>query len=150
MADDILLLNDFILTKMTIEWIPGTEESLPYNLGINYKVFQRKDNNKRFRLNFSLDISPESNNCGYKINTEIIGFFEFPEKFSQNQSEYLIRVNGGTILYGILRGEIANFTGSFPGGKFVLPTVSMREIVKNYEIFLRKEAEKSEPTKELT
>jgi hypothetical protein len=47
--------------------------------------------------------------------------------------QYLIRVNGGTILYGILRGEIAAFTGSFPGGKFNLPTVNMMEIVKDCE-----------------
>jgi hypothetical protein len=45
----------------------------------------------------------------------------------------LVRVNGVSILYGILRGIIANATGMFPNGKFLLPTVMPQDIVKKIE-----------------
>ena len=51
----------------------------------------------------------------------------------EEQMQALIRINGSAILYGILRGEIAVFTGSFPGGKFVLPAVYMQDVVKDVE-----------------
>lgn len=149
MSDDIILLKDFLITKMSIECIFGAEDSPQHKVKINYKVFKHKEKEKSYRLNLILDIIPDTNCSGYKINTEILGFFDFPENFTELKMEYLIRVNGGTILYGILRGEIANYTGSFPGGKFVLPTVSMREIVRDYENMLKIDAEKFENQKKL-
>ncbi len=45
----------------------------------------------------------------------------------------LVRFNGCTILYGILRGQLANITGSFPNRKLLLPTVMMEDVVKDIE-----------------
>jgi len=44
--------------------------------------------------------------------------------------QYLIRINGCTILYSLLRGQVAMLTGSFPHGKFNIPTVVMHDIIK--------------------
>ena len=69
-----------------------------------------------------------------KIDSEIVGYFSFSEEFSDEEKRQItIRINGSVILYGILRGQIATFTGSFPNGKFNLPTVNMIEIVNEIE-----------------
>jgi hypothetical protein len=45
---------------------------------------------------------------GYTIDSEIVGLFSFPEGASEVKMQMLIRVNGATILYGILLGSADN------------------------------------------
>ena len=49
---------------------------------------------------------------------------------------------GMTILYGILRGEIANITGSFKGQKYIIPSIMVQDVVNDTEA--RKKAEEEE------
>ncbi|MCK5841034.1 MAG: hypothetical protein KAH31_02615 [Candidatus Sabulitectum sp.] len=72
---------------------------------------------------------------------EIFGIFSFPSETSLNDMEGIIRVNGCTILYGLLRGHLASVTGAFPSGPYVLPTVNMLEVVKRIE-----ESRKTDPS----
>lgn len=69
----------------------------------------------------------------YKVDFQILGFFAFPKDTVEDNMQYLIRVNGCTILYGILRGIVANVTGTFPEGPLPLPTVMMHDVVNSVE-----------------
>lgn len=136
---DILQLNDFTITRLLVDWIApdvpaANEEPLSAELVIDYDVLRNPDAPYSMALQFRIKLAPhKGKKIGYIIEAEIVGFFDFPETMSEEQVQYLIRVNGGTILYGILRGQISLFTGSFPGGKFMLPAVYMPDVANEVE-----------------
>ena len=141
MNKNILQLTDFQLNKIKVDYIKAKEKALVYYTSIGYKVGQSRDNKNLFRLFFEFKLKPKNvKQSGYIIESEIIGYFTFPESFDEEDMQMVVRFNGCTILYGILRGEIANFTGSFPNGKFILPTMDMNEIVTD---IIKKELTKS-------
>jgi len=125
--------------KLSVDWLnpepDSPEESASF--GFDYDLSCNKDNPREIRmlLRFSLGPNQEegSPTCSYNIYAEIEGFFTFSEDLGDDQMGYLCRVNSATILYGILRGEIGNVTGSFRGGKFLLPTVMMQDVVNQVE-----------------
>jgi len=137
---EILQLKDFFITRLHVDWHEpvGGGRHLPQvhgGVAFDYDVLRKKDALRSFalRLRVKLKPKPAKSKAGYEIDSEIMGLFDFPESMEEQQMQALIRINGGTILYGILRGQIAAFTGSFPGGKLSLPPVYMQDIVEEVE-----------------
>lgn len=134
---EILQLEHFFLIKMDMECkFPETEPEDPeptvkHSFRVDYKVGRRTDDPNRFRLSLLLDIEPEE--YGWEVHAQLDGFFRTPEDLDQPKKEGLVRINGGTILYGLLRGQLSAMTGSFPDGPIILPTVNMAEIVRRKE-----------------
>lgn len=131
-----LELNDFNLTNLNIEWknlSPGIEEN-PY---IDYDILRNQENPCEFgmRLIVHTHTISDPKKPSLVINAEILGFFTFFEDatLSENDKQYLIRLNGSTILYGMLRGVITSTSGAFPCGHFVLPSVYMQELIPKIE-----------------
>jgi hypothetical protein len=137
---EILRLEDFAFTRLHVDWhepdgLLPEPSALIDNTVFDYDVYRRNDAMHSLALQMRLHSSStyEGDQVGYEIDTEIVGFFNFPETMTEDEIQALVRINGGTILYGIVRGEIAAFTGSFPGGKFVLPAVYMTDVVDDIE-----------------
>jgi len=132
-------LEQFFINQLRIDWLGlnlnSEKESATF--GFDYDLSCNKDNPKSIRMVMRFMLGPnrdvEDATCSYDIFTEIEGFFTFSEEVEDKKMGYLCRVNTLTILYGILRGEIANVTGSFRGGKFILPTVMMQDVVREVE-----------------
>lgn len=148
---EMLQLRNFDLIKLHVDWTPldGREYIEDHFQGVtsfDYEVLRRNDAPTIFALKLEYGLKPKSGKAGYAIEAEIVGFFEFAESTEEDKMQYLIRVNGGTILYGILRGEVAAFTGSFPGGKFVMPSVYMQEVVAQVEADKKAERAKTKAT----
>jgi hypothetical protein len=132
----ILQLKDFFLRRLRVDWHePEGNAKVMVESFLDYDVARHRRDKKRFRLDLRVRIapSPKGLKAGYEIDSEIAGVFSFPDGVSEEEKQWLVRFNGCFILYGILRGEIASFTGSFPGGKFLLPTVDMEEVVRAVE-----------------
>ncbi|HOF40840.1 MAG TPA: hypothetical protein PLD73_12270 [Candidatus Hydrogenedentes bacterium] len=137
---DILQLEDFYVTRLSATWHapePPSEGQVQFEskYTIDYDVLRRKDDARLFalRFRFRLESHKEGKAAGYDIDSEIMGLFRFPESMTEDEMQRLVRVNGSVILYGVLRGEVAAFTGSFPGSKCILPAVYMPEIVERIE-----------------
>jgi len=133
-------LEDFYMMRLSVIWHDPTPNvkspvQLESKYTIDYDVFRQTHDLKRFILRFRLNLDSfrTGKRMGYAIDSEILGIFRFPESIAEEEMQKIIRFNGTVILYGILRGEIAAITGSFPGGKFNLPTVNMVNIVKKVE-----------------
>jgi preprotein translocase subunit SecB len=128
-------LDDFHFTRLAVRWYPPNESGhIEIEYGFDYKVGRHKTEKDRYRLAFTVSAkssTPEP--IGYLLDSEIVGFFRFPEGIDQKKADYLIRVNGCAILYGILRGQVANLTGNFPQKKLLLPSLMMREVVDGVE-----------------
>ena len=71
------------------------------------------------------------------IRSIIVAFGELFSNFQiirldSDKKDFYLLVNGSLILYGILRGIVANSTGVFRIKKFMFPTVMMHEEVKRF------------------
>ena len=141
----VLQLDNFYISKLHIDWEDASDKVTKFKVYVDYSVQQHKELKDKFKLNFSFRGSTMVNKkkSGFFVDTDMCGFFTFPEGYDEDEKQVLIRVNGLTILYGILRGQIALCTGSFPEGKITLPTLNMFEIVKKAEAKLEKKVSDS-------
>lgn len=124
-------LEEFFLTHLDISWRRGnvSEEGLGGQPGIDYEIARNSDDQHIFRLALHVALTPPEDEGGLSVRCNILGFFSFPEETEEDDMQYLARVNGATMLYGILRGQVAMATGSFPSGKANLPPVVMQDIL---------------------
>lgn len=123
------------MTRVNLAWHdPKETTTVAVEHTFDYDVYRNPQQKSIFRLVFRFGLTSQTPApVGYVLDSEIVGYFSFPADTSEENMQALIRHNGCTILYGILRGQIANITGSFPNAKLVLPTVMMDEVVKNIE-----------------
>jgi len=134
---ELIKLNDFFLTRLHVDWrAPKAKTKSPGDKPIiDYNVFQYKKNDRLFKL--ELMVRAHSGNPskedGQEIDAEIIGIFSFSKDASENEMHSLIRINGLTILYGLLRGHLATITGAFPGQRFILPSIYMNNVILEVE-----------------
>lgn len=135
MSEPVCQLDEFFLTRLRVDWVePPKNTKTQLRFGFDYTVGRHKDDPCRYRLQFRVTArSNEAQTVGLALDTEIVGFFTLPKDMDPDKREYQIRVNGCTLLYGILRGQLATVTGSFPGGKFILPTFMMQDVVADVE-----------------
>jgi preprotein translocase subunit SecB len=131
-------LNNFFLRHLEVSGADKIDTSeISLHCALDYDLFCNDQDDHKIRMVLRVKVTPDKNEetqtCPYEIKAEIEGFFTFSDELSDEQMGYLVRVNSATILYGILRGEIANVTGSFPSGKFLLPTVMMQDVVGEIE-----------------
>ena len=141
MMEPVVNLNSFFMLKSNIEMRPPDDEALQtavdnivqlkYNSSISYSVGKKQDNQYNYKLTLGVKVIPEE--FGWSIDVEIAGLFSFAEGTGASDMEGIVRVNGCTILYGLLRGHLASVTGVFPSGPYLLPTVNMLDVVKRIE-----------------
>ena len=149
MSESVCQLEDFHLTAISVQWYdPKTSGHVPVNYQFSYDVGQHQTDKQRYRLTFRVLVGSDTPEpVGYSLASEIVGFFRFPEGTEQSKIDYLVRVNGCTILYGILRGQVATLTGCYPQKKLVLRTFMMRDVVEGIEKDRQAEAKKAKPEK---
>ncbi len=142
--NSLLQLRDYTITRLRVDWSePGGAKGVPSTdmlgnegqIKVGYNVMRNRENDRSFALEFSCVTGPADTktDAGYIVDAKIVGFFDFPADASEEAMQRMIRVNGTTILYGVLRGHVSSVTGAFPAGKHVLPTVNMLEMVKEIE-----------------
>jgi len=125
-----LQLEHFEMRKLHIDFLSlGKKTTKPVNMKLKIDIRLNKITNKprHYKLLLSIKIEPKPQ-IGYQISADILGYFYVPEPILLKNVEPLVQSNGTLILYGILRGELAVFTGSFPGGKLSLPTIPIPSV----------------------
>lgn len=135
MTHPVCHLDEFFMTRVNVAWHePSQPGSVDIDFLFDYDVARHATEKNRFRLALRLGVKSKTpTQVDYSLDCEIVGFFRFPEDSSDETMQRLIRFNGCTILYGILRGQLANITGSFPRQKLTLPTVMMEDVVNEIE-----------------
>ncbi len=67
----------------------------------------------------------------YEIHA--VAEFETPEGLTPSDEKGLVVLNGGMILYGMIRGQVSLITGAFPGGTVLLPAIDWRSKVQEIQ-----------------
>lgn len=128
-------LDEFFMTRVNVAWHESSQPgTVDLDFRFDYDVAKHTTETNRFRLAFRLGVKSKTPMpVDYSLDCEIVGFFHFPPETTDDAMQRLIRLNGSTILYGVLRGQLAHITGSFPRQKLILPTVMMEDVVNAVE-----------------
>jgi preprotein translocase subunit SecB len=140
-----LQLKEHRFTQFSVEAIAtglpgaGTQVKTQYSVG-------RSDTDKhlwRVILKAEFGPSEEQKACPYRGHVEMIGWFAVSEKWPEDKTEELVKVNGASILYGAIREMLLTVTARSSHDAFMLPTMSFASAVKAEP----EAAPKSQPTK---
>ena len=127
-----LQLKEHRFTQFSVEAIAtglpgaGTQVKTQYSVG-------RSDTDKhlwRVILKAEFGPSEEQKDCPYRGHVEMIGWFAVSEKWPEDKTEELVKVNGASILYGAIREMLLTVTARSSHDAFMLPTMSFASAVK--------------------
>lgn len=87
----------------------------------------------------------------YSIDVVGRGFFSFAEPgVTREQRVEMLAVNGASILFGLLRAEVAHVTALGPSGSMLLPTVNLAQCLSDWAKTQKRRAKQSETPKQRT
>jgi preprotein translocase subunit SecB len=88
----------------------------------------------RFMLRLEVKVGPDENKRlpppAYTVMIRGRAFFAFKEIPTKDEADRFLQLNGASILYGLLRGHVAQITAQGPHGQFLLPTLNFLELQK--------------------
>jgi len=127
MAANIEIVN-YVILKLSVESGAGGSPALSAPEIDILQTFN-PDNPVNRAVQLSVSVKPAGTEDGYTISARILGFFDVTGDETPERLGGIAAINGATILYGVLRAEIASITGNFPGGRAILPTVYMQQVL---------------------
>ncbi len=104
------------------------EEASQEKYGIYFKISTPKESLPEFTFSMECKIKAESENkkaCKFqRVEIKVEGDFFIHPNTPEELRKKLIPYNCIAMLYSFIRGVIANTTGLFPHGAFIIPTVN--------------------------
>lgn len=98
------------------------------NVTASLNKAQHNEDPLRYRLTLETVVEPIQNseiNCfPYKVSIKGWAAFVFKEAYEEAEVERFMNLNGASILYGLMRAQIAQITAQSIYGQFLLPTVN--------------------------
>ena len=135
-----MLLESFFLEQLEINVrVPNEVGTIQINTlrsTYGYEVGRHQTEPTRWRMEFRaefLQLVDENTPAGYHVKSKIVGFLKLEDQLDEQKAAHAVRVNGVGILYGTLRGIVANSTGTFNLGVFYLPSIIPTDVVRNVE-----------------
>ncbi len=96
------------------------------DLSVDRQLIRRDDKKSgawQLTMRVHLAAAPEKN-APYQVTLVLVGFFEVAPNYNPDMVETLIKVTGGSMLYGAARQVIRSATGQGPYSPLLLPAVS--------------------------
>src|SRR5690606_7142009 len=126
-------LRDYRFLDLSIRWIQSSGRPTEQTPAVVISDGAPKGTTDRV-VALKVSLAPPAECSGYQIALSITGLLSVEpggEEIDEENLRSLAVLNGAMILYGIVRAEVASMTSNFPGGRLLLPTVYMQEILKN-------------------
>ena len=86
----------------------------------------------KYRLTLEIQVKPtvKKEHCFFPYAVSIKGraFFTFKAPCPHEEAEKVLRLNGASILYGLLRAQAAQITAQSVHGQFLLPAINFVEL----------------------
>lgn len=132
-TSSLLRLEKYELRNFSVQWhkMRKPEKGVELVPSFDFKVRSHQEDPRRFAVDFDCNVSATKRpKEAFEIKTSITGYFECPEEWEEDVCTWRAAHNGCAILYGVLRGLVANITAQFPHGTYFLPSVNMNELIK--------------------
>ena len=132
----IIELKSFNIISLKMDQNPfepskSNDDSL---IQVSYELKSKSDEPSRFMMILKITgfINQPSNlELGYHI--EAAAEFIVPSNIPDSQKGFAVAFNGGSILYGLIRGQISVISANFPSGRVMLPTLNWKDVVDKVE-----------------
>ena len=104
-----------------------------FNLNGDFEGIVHRSKDKTYKgLEFKLDVNKGTKNAAIKAHLEILALFDIVNKeLSEEEEAKFLLYNGLSIIYGIVRGMIYQACSVLPPDYRILPTVNMKDFIKN-------------------
>ncbi len=103
-----------------------------FNLNGDFDLIVSSQNDKAYKgLKFKLNLNNKSQNAAIKAKVEIIALFDVDRSLPEKEQDKYILYNGLSIIYGIVRGMIYQACSIVPPEFRLLPSVNIKEFVKD-------------------
>jgi len=135
---ELIQLVGFRLVRLNVQMDPfkGLPENLPLTVETGYDVYTGTDDPCQFMMLLWIkgaNTPTEEEQAGPSLEIHALGEFRVPAGLPDDQKDALVKFNGGMILYGLIRGQLAMVTGAFPFGSILLPTLDWQATVQDIE-----------------
>lgn len=137
-----LQLESYFYTKINVQAappsaLPKEEEKFEVNVNVSTTIKKKthKENSKRWMVNLTISAdSPSDKPIPYKVDLEIVGFFEVVADLEKPKMANLVHVTGASILYSAAREMVLMLTGRGPWAQWSLPTISFMNMKQETHI----------------
>lgn len=148
-----LQLESYFYTKINVQAAPPStlpeEEKFEVNVNVNTTIKKKthKENNKRWMVNLTINVSsPSEKPIPYKVDLEIVGFFEVVVDLEKQRMANLVHVTGASILYSAAREMVLMLTGRGPWAHWALPTISFMNMKQETSVTAKPDPPKNSET----
>lgn len=135
--DCLFQLNHYQIESVAVSLNAKYDDKLPSHTGdvsATMQVAPHKEDSTKYLLTMELLVRPNKDHekefFPYDVGIKGRAFFTFREPCPRDQADHVLRLNGASILYGLLRGQVAQITAQSAHGQFLLPTVNFLELGK--------------------
>jgi preprotein translocase subunit SecB len=123
------VLEDYKISALQLVTKPRVAG--PKSLDVECQFCPQKDDKEKYVVKLNINYLAKARKT-FSLRIFVNGYFRWRGGYEQKEGNgFLAWVNGGTILYGLVRATVAELTSSSECGRVVLPTVMMAEIVRN-------------------
>ena len=130
----------YVFREFHLKWHPFEMDEgkprPPLNMTqlVGYQVEQNHDAPLAYRITLNITTHSEQKpRAGYEAHVQIVGTFTVPEAWSREDRDWRVRIDGISRLYELTRRQLDLSSRTFPGGRLLLPSLDMEDIVRRYE-----------------
>jgi preprotein translocase subunit SecB len=132
-----LQLNNYLLEELVIKANPSFDPAIKDGrkegkLTCTLSAFESEKPPNRFKITIAVSLKPSSETPAmdpYCIDVRMSGYFGFRENVKHDVMLQMVNYNGSSILYGLIRGFVTQTTAIGQFGKYILPTINLKEVV---------------------
>lgn len=129
-------LKDFVVQLLHVEanpaFHPHDGAKVSDKLDIDFQMKERKGGGQ-YRIDLDVWVNKteaEYRKCAYRIHVIVYALFEFEKDTPKAEIDKLLGLNGVAMAYSIVRGAVADATGTSLHEKYLLPTVNFVELMR--------------------
>ena len=130
-------LNHYVIDGISVMPNPKYVESVAKragNVSAAIRISPHKEDEKKYKLTLEIQVKPvprkEKEFFPYMVAIGGTAFFTFENPCPREEADKALRLNGASILYGLLRAQVAQVTAQSVHGQFLLPTLNFVEMSK--------------------
>lgn len=109
--------------------IGSIEDILSVSVGINIGL-NESHSQAMVKLDFALFQDTETDKYPYKINVEMIGYFEIEGNHTEQEVIKLCKINGTAIMFPYIRSAITDLTKISNVTPLILPTINIHKLIE--------------------
>lgn len=131
----VFQLNSYKIQSVAVACNDSYDRSLNAHIGdiaASINIAPHVKDKAKYRLSLEVRVTPtakkEKEFFPYSVAIKGRADFSFKEPWPPEQANHTLRLNGASILYGLLRAQVAQITAQSVYGQFLLPTMNFLEL----------------------